>query len=512
MNVIAIAFLSIVMISTSLMASANPAYDTPSYPYAQSRLVPDQYIIIFKKNVSNPQAEASNIVRANKGELIHNYQYAIKGFSARLPSAALSAISKNPNVVSIEQVQTVSLIATQTSPTWGLDRIDQVSLPLDQNYVYNATGLGVKAFIIDTGIRTDHVEFNNNRIDVGNGFSAFGDNNTIDCQGHGTHVAGTVGGAVYGVAKEVSLVPVRVLDCNGSGTTSGVVAGVDHVARYKDLNPTVPAVANMSLGGGASSAIDAAVKGAVDKGVVMVVAAGNDNANACNYSPAREPSAITVGATASNDARASYSNFGICLDLFAPGSGITSAYYNSSTDLAIMSGTSMASPHVAGVAALILQSNPTAKPSAIRNFLVDLGTPNKVSSPGTNSPNILLYSVASGSPMEQEVKIRTISASSAKSGKNWVANVTVSVNRVKQDRSFAESIAGAIVEGAYLVNGRFDNVKCTTGTNGSCILRSPTYGSSVVSTTFTVNSVTHSGSKYTGCAVNCTGLVINRPR
>lgn len=511
MNVIAIGFLSIVMMCTAFIASANPAFDTLSYPYAKSRPVADQYIIIFKKDVSNPQAEAANIVRANRGELIHSYQYAIKGFSARLPLAALSAISKNPNVVLIEQVQTVSLIATQASATWGLDRIDQAGLPLNQNYVYNATGSGVKAFIIDTGIRTDHEEFNNNRVDVLNGFSAFGDNNTVDCQGHGTHVAGTVGGAVYGVAKEVSLVPVRVLDCNGSGTTSGVVAGVDHVTRYKINNSGLPTVANMSLGGGASSAIDAAVKGAVDKGVVMVVAAGNANANACNYSPAREPSAITVGATASNDARASYSNFGTCLDLFAPGSGITSAYYTSPSALAIMSGTSMASPHVAGVAALILQSNRTATPGAIRNFLVDLGTPNKVTSPGTGSPNVLLYSLASGSPTEQQIKIRTISASSSKSGKNWLANVTVSVNRVSNG-SFAESIAGAIVEGTYLANGKYDNVKCTTGTNGSCILRSPTYGSSVVSTTFSINNVTHSGSQYTGCAVNCTGLVINRPR
>lgn len=500
------------MIGISSIAYANPAYDGPSYPNVESRLIPDQYIIIFKENTSNPKAEAASIVRANKGELLHSYQYAIKGFSARLTVSAVSAISKNPNVASIEQVQTVSLIATQSSATWGIDRIDQSNLPLNNEYVYNSNGSGVKAFIIDTGIKADHVEFNNNRVDVISGYSAFGDNNTSDCQGHGTHVAGTVGGVVYGVAKEVSLVPVRVLDCNGSGTTSGVVAGIDHVVGYKNSNSSVPVVANMSLGGGASSAIDAAVKGAADKNVVMVVAAGNSNANACNYSPARELSAITVGATTSSDARASYSNFGTCLDLFAPGSNITSAYYTSSSAYAIMSGTSMASPHVAGVAALILQSTPTANPNAIRNFLVDRGTLNKVSSVGTGSPNILLYSVASGTPTEQIIKIRTLSAVSVKSGRNWLAKVTASVNRVKADGSFAEPIAGVTIAGAYLANGIFDNGTCITGTNGSCILSSPTYGSNVASTKFTITNATHAGSEYSGCAVPCADLVINKPK
>jgi len=412
-------------------------------------------------------------------------------------------------VAFIEQVQTVSLIAEQTGATWGLDRVDQPDRPLDTKYKYNHTGTGVQAFIIDTGIRADHIEFGT-RVDTFNGFSAF-DDNPNDCHGHGTHVAGTVGGTIYGVAKEVTLIPVRVLDCGGSGSTAGVIAGVDHVARYKTNNSSHAVVANMSLGGSASSAMDNAVKGAVDKGVVVVVAAGNSNLNACNYSPAREPSAITVGATTSSDARASYSNFGTCLDLFAPGSTIRSAYIRTTTDVVEMSGTSMASPHVAGVAALVLQSTPSAKPAAVRNFIVDNATPGKVTSAGTGSPNLLLYSLATGTPTDQEIKIRTISTTSAKSGKNWLARATVTVNRVKADGSWAEGVPGVTVQGSYFANNTYANTSCITGSNGSCVLSSPTYSSKTASTIFSITGVSHTGSKSLGCE-NCTSLTINKPK
>jgi subtilisin family serine protease len=241
-------------------------------------------------------------------------------------------------------------------------------------------------YVLDTGIRLAHQEFGGR---ASSGFTAINDGRgTDDCNGHGTHVSGTVGGATYGVAKSVSLVAVRVLNCRGSGTTSGVIAGIDWVTA----NHVKPAVANMSLGGGTSSSLDAAVSNSIAAGVAYAVSAGNSNANACNYSPARVGAAMTVGATTTSDARASYSNFGTCLDLFAPGSSITSAWSTSNTATNTISGTSMASPHVAGVAALVLQGTPGATPSAVRQSIVSNATTGKVTSAGSGSPNVLLYS------------------------------------------------------------------------------------------------------------------------
>jgi subtilisin family serine protease len=274
---------------------------------------------------------------------------------------------------------------TQTNPPWGLDRIDQRNLPLNATYNYNWTGSGVRAYIIDTGIRTSHTQFGGRASAV---FDALGGNGQ-DCNGHGTHVAGTVGGSTYGVAKSSLLRAVRVLDCNGSGSTSGVISGVDWVRQ----NFIAPAVANMSLGGGVSSALDTAVNNLSNAGVTIAVAAGNSNANACNSSPARAANAITTGATTTTDARASFSNFGTCVDIFAPGSGILSAWFSSNTATATLSGTSMASPHVAGVAALYKQAVPSASATTVRNAIVNNATTNKVTNAGTGSPNRLLYSL-----------------------------------------------------------------------------------------------------------------------
>ena len=461
-----------------------------AHPYAQSKPIPGRYIVVFWDSVTNPAAEAANLLRASGGQLHHTYSSALKGFAASLSDAAVQAIRNDPNVNYVEQDQTVSLnTTTQTGATWGLDRIDQDLPPLNENYQYNFTGAGVSAFIIDTGIRATHDDLTP-RVNVDAGFTAINDGQgTDDCHGHGTHVSGTVAGLTWGVAKAASLIPVRVLDCRGSGSWSGVIAGVDWVA-----NSTLrPAVANMSLGGGASQAVDDAVAGAVSRGATVVVAAGNSNANACNYSPARAPSAITVGATTSTDARASYSNYGTCLDLFAPGSGITSAWNTSNSATNTISGTSMASPHVAGVAALALAADTAASPWAVAEFLTSKATQNVISSAGTGSPNRLVYSLASGAPKEpvgQTVAISSITGSAVSYKNGWRASATVTIAIPMPDGTWGASVKDATVTGNFSPGG---TARCVTKTqnNGSinCTLTSATIQKSINLTKFTWSSV-----------------------
>lgn len=388
-------FLFVVMALVLVVSTSQPVFAAPAGRInlapvlsAGMKIIPDRYIVVFKADASAGAVDSAIADANSKGAKVHfNYQKALKGFAATLPANALAAIRSNPNVEYVEEDQVVTIDTTQSGATWGLDRIDQRALPLNGTYNYNNTGAGVTAYIIDTGIFVSHTDFGG-RARVGTD-KVGGGQNGIDCNGHGTHVAGTVGGAKYGVAKGVSLVAVRVLDCSGSGTTSGVIAGIDWVTS--DHQAGNPAVANMSLGGGASTSLDNAVKNSIADGVVYAVAAGNDGRDACKTSPARVPEAVTVGATDNTDTRARWSNYGSCLDIFAPGVSITSDWYSSSTATNTISGTSMATPHVTGVAALYLQSNPGASPASVRNALVTNGTPSKVKNAGRSSPNVLLF-------------------------------------------------------------------------------------------------------------------------
>lgn len=349
----------------------------------RTRLVDDEYIVVLRDDADEVLGAAR--ARGRGGQVVAQWRDALRGFAVRGGPALILALRGDPDVLYLEQVQEYSIDATQTNATWGLDRIDQASLPLSGTYTYGKTGSGVRAYIIDTGIRTSHGEFGGRATD---GYDAVdGSLPAADCNGHGTHVAGTVGGTTWGVAKSVTLVAVRVLDCGGSGTTTGVISGVNWVAA----NAVKPAVANMSLGGGASSTLDNAVSSAIASGVTFVVAAGNSNRNACFYSPARVATAITVGATTSTDNRASYSNYGSCLDIFAPGSSITSAWYTSNTAAAVLSGTSMASPHVAGAAALYLEGRPASTSAAtVAAAITGTAVTGKVKKAGNGSPNRLL--------------------------------------------------------------------------------------------------------------------------
>jgi subtilisin family serine protease len=388
---IRIALLGILLLAMAA-CSRTTTPDLKQNPEDQS-LIPGQYIIVLAEpEVQTLSAEGFEQVISTLGQDFAVQSAAplriINGFVAEgLDGEDLQALLSDPRIAYVEQDSIIRSSNTQSNAIWNLDRIDQNKRPLDLAYSYISTGEGVTAYILDTGIRSTHLDFGGR---VRPGFTAINDGNgTEDCRGHGTHVAGTVGGSTHGVAKEVALVPVRVLDCTGAGTVSGAVAGLDWVVR----NHRKPAVINMSLGSNPSSTLDTAVRNAVAAGISVVVAAGNSNVDACDFSPARVGEALTIGAVAKSitDSRAPYSNFGPCVDLFAPGSEIISARHTDDTGTAVMTGTSMASPHVAGAVALYLERVPSATPAQVSQHMMSTATANVLSSLGTGSPNLLLY-------------------------------------------------------------------------------------------------------------------------
>ncbi len=387
-------------------------------------VVPDSYVVVLHAATTGTgvPATADALTARYGGRVGRTYSHALRGFEVSMSESAARRLATDPSVDYVQRNGIYHATGTQTNPpSWGLDRIDQRNLPLNSSYTYPTTASNVHAYIIDTGILFTHTDFGGRAT---SGYDAIDGGTADDCNGHGTHVSGTVGGTSYGVAKGVSLVGVRVLDCSGSGTTAQVVAGIDWVTGHA----IKPAVANMSLGGGADSTLDAAVSNSIAAGITYAIAAGNDNANACNDSPARVAAAITVGATTSTDARASYSNYGTCLDIFAPGSSIKSDWYTSTTATNTISGTSMATPHVTGAAALVASANPSYTPQQVRDNLVNNATTGVVTSPGTGSPNRLLYVGGTTPPPTNDFSISVSPASgSTTPGGSVTATVSTAV-------------------------------------------------------------------------------------
>lgn len=453
----------------------------PALDNSLEAVLKDRYIVVLDARQPQVLERVQALLPSLGGVVHHRYETAFKGLVLTLPKPVVQALQNNPLVLSVEPNQEIRLrqdgTTTQANAPWGLDRVDQRTLPLDRSYVYFRTGRGVNAYVVDSGIYAAHTEVAGR---VAEGVTFVGDGRgASDCNGHGSHVAGILGAQTFGVAKQVNLVPVRVFGCDGSSSSSVIAAAVDWLAA----NHQKPAVVNMSLGGGASAAIDTAVANLIARGVPVVVAAGNESGNACNYSPARVPAALTVAATTNSDARASYSNFGSCVDLYAPGSSILSMGYQFPTQTAMLSGTSMAAPHVAGAVALAQQANPTASPAALARFIKSNATP--VGALG--SP--LLFAAASGVPSESA---QTVGGVMAMSGTRvnrllggWAARVRIQVNAF-DGSNWGAAVPNLTVSGTFTPGGA---ASCVTNATGWCEVTSPYGNNSVKQRSFTVNGV-----------------------
>ncbi|MEU0279057.1 S8 family serine peptidase [Streptomyces sp. NPDC006195] len=370
---------------TSPTAGAAPA-QAVVYGADAKDAVAGSYIVLLDQKTAR-KTDKKDLAKEYGGQLKRDYSTAVNGFSAGgLTAQEAQSLAADPAVDKVVQNRTFTVSATQANPpSWGLDRIDQTATAGDSAYTYpDGAGEGVTAYVLDTGVRISHQDFEGR---ASYGYDAIdGDNSADDGYGHGTHVAGTIAGASHGVAKKAKIVSVRVLDDNGSGTTEQVVAGIDWVAA----NHQGPSVANMSLGGGADPALDEAVRNAIASGVTFGVAAGNDSSDASTTSPARVEEAITVASSTETDGQSSFSNYGTLVDLYAPGSAITSDWNDSDTGVNTISGTSMATPHVVGAAAIYLAGHPDATPDQVATALTDGAVPDVITNPSAGTPNKLL--------------------------------------------------------------------------------------------------------------------------
>jgi aqualysin 1 len=491
----------------------------------------NRFIVRFRDGAPNPGERVNALAGNGRGQVRHTFSNAFKGFAVTVPADAVQAFLEStlqdPNVDYVEADQVVKTTQTVVNNAiWSLDRTDQRALPLSTTYSYFSTGAGVRAYIIDTGILTTHSEFTGR---MAPGFTAILDGRgTNDCNGHGTHVAGTVGGRSWGMARGVTLVPVRVLDCTGSGFMSDVIAGIDWVVA----NGTKPAVINMSLGGGFSASVNQAVANAVAAGITVSVAAGNSSLNACNYSPASEPSAITVAASTRVDARATYSNYGTCVDIFAPGSSVTSAGITSNTSIATLSGTSMAAPHIAGLAAMYLQSNPLATPATVAATIKAAATLGKITDAGAGSPNALIYTELSpvtpppdpgisdpdpgisdptpgiSDPVPPvapaSVSIAALSGNARWESRGWRTAITVAAKNQK-----GVLVSGAVVRGNFSLGG--SALTCTTAPNGTCVITSGLISGQATQTQFSVTYITLAGHPYNQALNAKSSVIVKRP-
>lgn len=493
------------LLATLLLISMIPVAGQAAPVLRGKQPITDQYIVQIKPDQvrrsnelgaslrSRPSVSefADRRAKAHGARVERVFEHAIKGFSARMTRRQAEALAADPSILLVEEDQIITVDATETNATWGLDRIDQADLPLNTTYNYDTEADTVHVYVLDTGIYMPHAEFGGR---ASLGFDSVKDGrNGVDCHGHGTHVAGTIGGTVYGVAKGVKLYAVRVLNCTGAGTTSSVIAGIDWVTA----NHRSPAVANMSIGGGASAAMDNAMRNSIASGVTYVVAAGNEKADACAGSPARAKEAITVGASAANDVRAGFSNYGSCVDLFAPGVGIRSAWHTAATAAKNLSGTSMATPHAAGVAALYLASHPAKKPAEVEAAIKANAVSGRLSAVGAGSPNLLLQALfvddSQPTALTNGTTLQNI-AGAVSSSRYYTIDVPAGATDLRIAAGGGSGNADLYVRaGSAPTTGIFDCRSINTGNAESCVFAAPTAA--------TYHVMLHASGDYSGVAL-----------